>query len=373
MFGRFVPDFGRVVAQMQFDMYHHYTVDEHSIRAIGLLVADRARRAQGRPSARHRPVPADRLAPGALCRGAAPRHRQGPRRRPQRARRRGRAARSARGSASSDGRDRDRRLAGALAPADVGDRVQARPRRSPRRSHDFVERVKSLERLRLLLHAHRRRHPRGRARASGTAGSASCCATCSTPAEEMLRLGHKQKGRRERIAAIQEELAARLGWEESRFARLAWRLPDSYWLAEPIDVLERNARLIDAADRAPDRRQAGRDLDPGGARRDPGHRLRQGPAGPVLPDRRRDQPGRRQHHRRAHPHHRRRHGARQFPGPGRRRRGPFADRHQLEAARGGGAAARSTGRSRRRDRLAARALPLRRAEAFADPAGGVRR
>ena len=35
--GRFVPDFGRVVAQMQFDMYHHYTVDEHSIRAIGLL------------------------------------------------------------------------------------------------------------------------------------------------------------------------------------------------------------------------------------------------------------------------------------------------------------------------------------------------
>ncbi|MEO7827818.1 MAG: DUF294 nucleotidyltransferase-like domain-containing protein, partial [Allosphingosinicella sp.] len=32
VFGRFVPDFGRVVAQMQFDMYHHYTVDEHSIR-----------------------------------------------------------------------------------------------------------------------------------------------------------------------------------------------------------------------------------------------------------------------------------------------------------------------------------------------------
>jgi [protein-PII] uridylyltransferase len=39
VFGRFVPDFGRVVAQMQFDMYHHYTVDEHSIRAIGLVAA----------------------------------------------------------------------------------------------------------------------------------------------------------------------------------------------------------------------------------------------------------------------------------------------------------------------------------------------
>ncbi len=37
VFGRFIPDFGRIVAQMQFDMYHHYTVDEHTIRMIGLL------------------------------------------------------------------------------------------------------------------------------------------------------------------------------------------------------------------------------------------------------------------------------------------------------------------------------------------------
>ena len=37
VFGKFVPDFGRVVAQMQYDMYHVYTVDEHTIRAIGVL------------------------------------------------------------------------------------------------------------------------------------------------------------------------------------------------------------------------------------------------------------------------------------------------------------------------------------------------
>ena len=37
VFGRFVPDFGRVVAQMQYDMYHVYTVDEHTIRALGIL------------------------------------------------------------------------------------------------------------------------------------------------------------------------------------------------------------------------------------------------------------------------------------------------------------------------------------------------
>lgn len=37
LLGRFVPDFGRVVAMMQFNMYHHYTVDEHLLRCIGIL------------------------------------------------------------------------------------------------------------------------------------------------------------------------------------------------------------------------------------------------------------------------------------------------------------------------------------------------
>ncbi|MCL6705729.1 [protein-PII] uridylyltransferase [Pseudomonas sp. R2.Fl] len=35
--GRFLPDFGKVVAMMQFNMYHHYTVDEHLIRTVGVL------------------------------------------------------------------------------------------------------------------------------------------------------------------------------------------------------------------------------------------------------------------------------------------------------------------------------------------------
>ncbi|HEX5321582.1 MAG TPA: [protein-PII] uridylyltransferase [Stellaceae bacterium] len=37
VFGKFIPDFGRVIAQMQYDMYHHYTVDEHTLFAIGIL------------------------------------------------------------------------------------------------------------------------------------------------------------------------------------------------------------------------------------------------------------------------------------------------------------------------------------------------
>jgi [protein-PII] uridylyltransferase len=35
--GRLIPDFGKIVAMMQFSMYHHYTVDEHLLRCIGVM------------------------------------------------------------------------------------------------------------------------------------------------------------------------------------------------------------------------------------------------------------------------------------------------------------------------------------------------
>jgi [protein-PII] uridylyltransferase len=37
LLGKLIPAFGKIVAMMQFNMYHHYTVDEHLIRAIGIL------------------------------------------------------------------------------------------------------------------------------------------------------------------------------------------------------------------------------------------------------------------------------------------------------------------------------------------------
>ncbi|MEO7178571.1 MAG: HD domain-containing protein, partial [Allosphingosinicella sp.] len=120
----------------------------------------------------------------------------------------------------------------------------------PQTIQDFVGRVKSLERLRLLLML-----TVVDIRAVGpgvwNGWKRQLLRDLFDSAEEELRLGHKQRRRTERIAATQEALAANLGWDGPHFARHAWRLPDSYWLAEPFDVLEKNARLMDCADRAP--------------------------------------------------------------------------------------------------------------------------
>jgi [protein-PII] uridylyltransferase len=39
VFGRYMPDWARIVGQMQFDTYHIYTVDEHTIEAVKVLNA----------------------------------------------------------------------------------------------------------------------------------------------------------------------------------------------------------------------------------------------------------------------------------------------------------------------------------------------
>jgi [protein-PII] uridylyltransferase len=58
--GRFIPEFGKIVAMMQFNMYHHYTVDEHLIRTVACCRAStragrRARASAGlQADSRHR-------------------------------------------------------------------------------------------------------------------------------------------------------------------------------------------------------------------------------------------------------------------------------------------------------------------------------
>src|SRR3954468_23669760 len=234
VFGRFVPDFGRVVAQMQFDMYHHYTVDEHSIRAIGLL----SRIERGLLKAEHplatalfRQIASRRtLYVAVLLHDIA------------------------------KGRGGDHSLLGAEVANRLGPRFGLSPAETETvawlvRWHllmsatafkrdlsdfktilDFCEIVQSPERLRLLLVL-----TVVDIRAVGpgvwNGWKRQLLSDLFESAEEVLRLGHKQKGRSERVAAKQESLRAALGWDEQRFAVLVKRLPEPYWVAEPEDVL----------------------------------------------------------------------------------------------------------------------------------------
>ena len=244
VFGRFVPDFGRVVAQMQFDMYHHYTVDEHTIRAIGLLSRiDKGELKEDHPlsSAIIKHIISRRvLYVAVLLHDIA------------------------------KGRGGDHSILG----AEVAERLCPRFGLSPAETEtvawlvrwhllmsatafkrdlsdfktilDFCEVVQSPERLRLLLVL---TIVDIRAVGPGTwnGWKRQLLADLFEAAEEVLRLGHKQRGRAERIATRQETLQATLGWDDARFAAFVRRFPEAYWIAEPDDVLAHNARFIDAA------------------------------------------------------------------------------------------------------------------------------
>jgi [protein-PII] uridylyltransferase len=241
VFGRFVPDFGRVVAQMQFDMYHHYTVDEHSIRAIGLLAAiERGELKQDHPisTAIFRQIASRRtLYVAVLLHDIA----------------KGRG-----GDHSVIGAEIALRLCPRLGldPAEteavswlvrhhllLSSTAFKRDLADPKTIEDFVRQVQSPERLRLLLIL-----TVVDIRAVGpgvwSEWKRTLLRTLFEAAEERLRLGHKQHGRSEIVRARQKELAKALGWKASAIHAHAKRLPDSYWLAEPLAWQSANARQV---------------------------------------------------------------------------------------------------------------------------------
>lgn len=248
VFGRFVPQFGRVNAQMQFDMYHHYTVDEHTIRAIGLL----ARIEKGDLKGDHP------LATGLI-------HKVQSRRA---------LYVSVLLHDIAKGRGGDHSVLGGeialkLCPRLGMDEAETELVSWLVRQHllmsatafkrdladwktisDFVATVQSVERLRQLTLL---TIVDIRAVGPGTwnGWKRQLLNELYDSAEERLRLGHAQHGREHRVAARKKAVAARLGDKAGLVDSVGKQLADAYWIAEPEDIIAMNLLQLDAAQGSP--------------------------------------------------------------------------------------------------------------------------
>lgn len=244
VFGRFVPDFGRVVAQMQFDMYHHYTVDEHSIRAIGLMA-----RIEKGDLAKDHPLASDvsaKIVSRRVLYLAILLHD---------------IAKGRQGDHSVLGAEVAMKLCPRLGLSDAETELVAwlvryhlimsatafkRDLADFKTIADFAATVQSVERLRLLLLL---TVVDIRAVGPGVWNSwkRQLLGDLYHAAEEQLRLGHKVHGRPERIASKKAAVAALLKEREPLIGTVGRQLSDAYWIAEPEDIIALNLAAMDRA------------------------------------------------------------------------------------------------------------------------------
>lgn len=237
VFGRFVPDFGKVNAQMQFDMYHHYTVDEHTIRAIGLL----ANIESGKLRDEHR-LSSDivqKIGNRRVLYVAVLLHD---------------IAKGRGGNHSELGADVALKLCPRLGfDKDETELVSwlvryhllmsatafKRDLSDPQTISDFVAEVQNMERLRKLLVL---TVVDIRAVGPGIWNSwkQQLLGELYELAEERLRLGHKVHGREQRVAAKQAEVRELLGEDAALVERYGSLMHDSYWIAESEDIIVTN-------------------------------------------------------------------------------------------------------------------------------------
>jgi len=245
--GRFIPDFGRVVAQMQYDMYHHYTVDEHTIQAIGLLP-----RIESQELKEDHPLSTEvirKVISRRVLYVAVLLH------------------------DIAKGRGGDHSVLGAEVAKNLCPRLGLTPAETETvawlvRWHllmsntafkrdladhktilDFCEIVKSPERLRLLLVL---TVVDIRAVGPGTwnGWKGQLLRDLYRAAEEVLSAGHAGRGREERVKAKKAELGSFLKeWNKRDIAAHQKRMNDSYWIAEDKETLIQNARLMHHTDK----------------------------------------------------------------------------------------------------------------------------
>ena len=248
VFGRFVPDFGRVVALMQFNMYHHYTVDEHLIRAVGNVAAiDRGELKNDHPTSTEiikriqsrevlycaillhdiaKGLPGDHSEVGTgIAERLCPRW----------------------GLAEADTRAVSWLVKNHLVMSDT---AQRRDLSDPKTVRDFVNVVQSPELLRLLLVL-----TVADIRAVGpgvwNGWKGQLLRELYYEAEAAMTGGDAAPARAARVAAAKSALAERIGdMPASARNRALSRHYDGYWLAFDAESHERHARMMASADSA---------------------------------------------------------------------------------------------------------------------------
>jgi [protein-PII] uridylyltransferase len=240
--GRFIPDFGRIVGMMQFSMYHHYTVDEHLLRTIGVLaeieagrlVEDHPLASEFLPSIANRTV----LYVAAFLHDIA------------------------------KGRQQDHSIAGAevarrlcprfgLSAAEtetvawlieqhltMSITAQSRDLSDPRTTETFAGIVQTLERLKMLLVL-----TVCDIRAVGpgvwNGWKGQLLRTLFWETEVVLGGGHSSIDRKSRVAAAQEALRRGLpGWSDPDFETYAARHYPAYWLKVDLARQIAQAKLL---------------------------------------------------------------------------------------------------------------------------------
>jgi [protein-PII] uridylyltransferase len=244
--GRFIPEFGHAVGLMQFNMYHHYTVDEHLIRAVGNLAkiergenkddhplsTEIIKRIQSRPVLycsvllhdMAKGLPGDHSDVGAeIARSLCPRL----------------------GMSQADTQAVAWLVKNHLLMSDT---AQRRDISDPQTVRDFVAQVQSPEMLRLLLIL-----TVADIKAVGpgvwNGWKGQLLRELYYAAEQMMMGGDQAPGRSARVAEAKGRLAARLAdFTAEQRERALSRHYDNYWLAFESDELERHARTITKAD-----------------------------------------------------------------------------------------------------------------------------
>ncbi|HEX3756387.1 MAG TPA: [protein-PII] uridylyltransferase [Rhizomicrobium sp.] len=244
--GRFVPEFGHAVGLMQFNMYHHYTVDEHLIRAIGHVAAiERGEHKEGNPLSSDivkriqsrealycavllhdmaKGLPGDHSDVGAaIAQSLCPR-----------------LGLSATDTAAVAWLVKNHLV--------MSDTAQRRDVSDPKTVRDFVALVQSPEMLRLLLVL-----TVADIRAVGpgvwNGWKGQLLRELYQAAENMMTGGDQTIARGARVAAAKEMLAERLAdFTPEQRERALSRHYGNYWLAFDIDELDRHGRITRQAD-----------------------------------------------------------------------------------------------------------------------------